>query len=64
MAVRVEAGSSGLQFDNPVPVFDSVMLGMSDGRHHYAVTADGNRFLLRRPSLAPPTCHRHRQLDC
>ncbi len=54
MAVRVEAGSSGLQFDNPVPVFDSVMLGMSDGRHHYAVTADGNRFLLRRPSLAPP----------
>ena len=54
MAVQVDAGPSGLEFGRPEPVFDSTTMGMLDSRNHYAVTADGNRFLLRRPSLDPP----------
>ena len=54
MAVRVDAGPSGLEFDRAEPVFDTAASGMIDSRHHYAVTGDGNSFLLRRPSLDPP----------
>ena len=54
MAVRVDAGPSGLEFGRPEPVFDSTTSGMIDSRHHYAVTGNGNSFLLRRPSLDPP----------
>ena len=54
MAVRVDAGPSGLEFDRGAPVFDSAVSGMLDSRHQYAVTSDGNSFLLRRPSLNPP----------
>ena len=43
-----------LEFDRPVQISDSAMSGMLDSRHHYAVTGDGNSFLLRRPSLDPP----------
>ena len=54
MAVRVDAGTEGLEFGRAVPVFDSAVLGMIDSRHQHAVTGDGNSFLLRRPSLDPP----------
>ena len=54
MAVQVDAAPSGLEFGRPEPVFDSTTLGMLDRRHHFAVTGDGNSFLLRRPSLDPP----------
>ena len=54
MAVRVDAGPSGLECGRAVPVFDSTSIGMLDSRHQYAVTDDGNSFLLRRPSLDPP----------
>ena len=54
MAVQVNASLSGLEFDIPAQVSDSAMSGMLDSRHHYAVTGDGNSFLLRRPSLDPP----------
>ncbi len=53
MAVRVDSRPSGLEFGRPEPIFDSTTSGMLDGRNHYAVTGDGNSFLLRRPSLDP-----------
>ena len=54
VAVRVDDGPSGLRFDRAAPVFDSTSLTLRDNRHNYAVTGDGNSFLLRRPSLDPP----------
>ena len=54
MTVRVEAGDSGLDLGTPVQAPIPAMRTMQDGRHNYAVTGDGNSFLLRRPSLDPP----------
>ena len=54
MAVRMDAGSSGLEFGTVAPVFNPAASGLIDSRHHYAVTGDGASFLLRRPSLDPP----------
>ena len=50
MAVDVKANASGLEFSAPKPLFETHMTD------HYAVTADGQRFLTARRSKNQPPC--------
>src|SRR4029453_15617955 len=50
MAVRVKAREA-FEADVPQPLFDT-SLEVGDFRHEYAVSADGNRFLLNTPTDA------------
>jgi hypothetical protein len=34
-------------------VLETPLVGLLDSRNHYAASADGQRFLLRRPALDP-----------
>ena len=54
MAVGVGVDSTGLHFRVPEPAIKPRFMGLGDDRNNYAVTSDGERFLLRRPSLDPP----------
>ena len=54
MKVEIGLGSSGFHSGVPSPVFEPAIVGLFDRRNNYAVTPDGQRFLLRRPSLDPP----------
>ncbi len=54
MRVEMKAESSGFRIGVPSPAFEPRIIGLLDGRNNFAVTADGQRFLLRRPSLDPP----------
>jgi hypothetical protein len=51
--VGMELGPSGFRASAPVPVFAPRIAGLFDSRNNYDVTADGERFLLRRPSVDP-----------
>jgi hypothetical protein len=53
MRVAMEPESSGFRASVPVPVFEPRIAGLLDSRNNYAVTSDGERFLLRRPSTDP-----------
>jgi Tol biopolymer transport system component/DNA-binding winged helix-turn-helix (wHTH) protein len=53
MRVAMEPDSSGFRTSVPVPVFEPRIAGLLDSRNNYAVTPDGQRFLLRRPSADP-----------
>jgi len=53
MRVGMELGPSGFRASAPVPVFEPRIAGLLDSRNNYDVTADGERFLLRRPSIDP-----------
>lgn len=54
MRTDVAEDAAGFRAGVPEPVFDHRIIGLLDGRSNYAVTPDGQRFLLRRPSLNPP----------
>jgi hypothetical protein len=45
MAVEVKADANSFQAGIPRPVFDMPLLSASQGRNHYIVTPDGQRFL-------------------
>ncbi len=53
MRVGMELGPSGFRASTPVPVFEPRIAGLFDSRNNYDVTPDGERFLLRRPSVDP-----------
>ena len=54
MSVAMEVDSSGLQIGASEVAIERKIMGLTDSRNHYAVTPDGERLLLRRPSLDPP----------
>ena len=54
MSVAMEVDSSGLQIGVSEVAIEPRIMFLSDSRNHYAVTPDGERLLLRRPSLDPP----------
>ena len=54
MRVDVKLDSSDFRVGVPELLFEPRFTGVMDSRSNYAVTPDGERFLLRRPSLDPP----------
>jgi len=53
MRVAMVPEPTGFRTSDPVPVFEPRIAGLLDSRNNYAVTPDGQRFLLRRPSTDP-----------
>ena len=54
MSVAMEVDSSGFEIGVPEAAIEPRLMSLTDGRSNFAVTADGERFLLHRPSLDPP----------
>ncbi len=54
MRVELQFGPTGFRAGVPEILFAPRIAGTFDGRHNHAVSRDGQRFLLRRPSLDPP----------
>ena len=53
MRVAMEREGPGFRTSVPERLFEPTIAGLMDGRNNYAITADGQRFLLRRPSANP-----------
>ncbi|MGH9334771.1 MAG: hypothetical protein ACRD21_13600, partial [Vicinamibacteria bacterium] len=53
MRVAIERASSGLRGGVPVQLFAPSIAGLLDSRRNFDVSPDGERFLLRRPSVDP-----------
>jgi len=53
MRVALEPDSAGFRTSAPVQLFEPSVVFLLDSRNNYAVTPDGQRFLLRRPSTDP-----------
>ena len=49
----MEREGPGFRTSVPERLFEPTIAGLMDGWNNYAVTADGQRFLLRRPSANP-----------
>jgi serine/threonine protein kinase/Tol biopolymer transport system component len=55
-SVDIDLTPSGVRAGMPRPLISTPILNMIDGRPHYDVTRDGQRFLLRQPvGSGPPT---------